>query len=68
MQAKRTDGGYVFHGGCNGCTQPLHICPKCQYMEPNWELPCMNPEANEKRQQKQEMKKRAYQAEREALK
>lgn len=42
MKATRPDGGYVFHGGCGGCTQPLEICPACCYMGPNWSLPDQN--------------------------
>ena len=39
----RPDGGYIFHGGCHDCVQPLHRCPDCRYMEPNWDLPNLNP-------------------------
>lgn len=34
---------YHFHGGCEGCTNPLRMCPGCQYMEANWDLPDLNP-------------------------
>jgi len=37
---------YLFHGGCHGCTQQEHhgveFCVKCQYFEPNWDLPNYN--------------------------
>lgn len=60
MMATRPDGGYVFHGGCNGCTQPLHVCPTCQYMEPDWSLPDRNPVNAEREKEKQAMKDLAY--------
>jgi len=43
FKAIRPDGGYVFHGGCDGCTNLIRRCPGCMYMEPNWNLPDLNP-------------------------
>ena len=35
---------HIFHGGCHGCDNPLSVCPGCQYMLPNWNLPNLNTE------------------------
>ncbi len=43
MKAERPNGGYIFHGGCHGCTNPIQNCPDCRYMLPNWNLPDLNP-------------------------
>ena len=59
MKAARSDGGYIFHGGCNGCTQPLKVCPTCCYMEPDWSLPNKNPAAIKAANEREVMKKHA---------
>lgn len=53
--------GYLFHGGCIGCTNSLAICPACQYMEPNWSLPDLNPKTKNEKEKRELMKKLAYQ-------
>jgi hypothetical protein len=60
MEAKRYNGGYIFHGGCNGCTNHISICPGCMYMEPNWDLPDLNPVNIKKDKERQAMKALAY--------
>ena len=55
MKAQRPDGGYVFHGGCDGCTQPLSVCPTCCYMKPDWNLPDRNPISIKEEKEKQAM-------------
>lgn len=54
--------GYIFHGGCQGCNQPLRICPTCCYMEPNWDLPSRNPQDIEREAIKAEMIQKARHA------
>ena len=60
MKATRPNRGYIFHGGCDGCTNKLEVCPTCRYMEPNWNLPDMNPVHIEEVKEKQKMKDLAY--------
>ena len=55
MKAKRPGGGYIFHGGCDGCTQHMSVCPSCQYMEADWTLPDMNPAHETEKQEKHRM-------------
>lgn len=60
MKAKRPNGGYIFHGGCHGCTNPLSVCPGCMYMEPDWDLPDLNPAHERAHATRSKMKARAY--------
>lgn len=61
VKAQRPNGGYVFHGGCDGCPNDLSICPTCCYMEANWRLPSKNPVEIERDKKRAEMRRLAKQ-------
>lgn len=43
-KVSRVNGGYIFHGGCNGCEAPEDNsrCPGCRYFECDWNKPDLN--------------------------
>jgi len=54
---KKDDGnGFMFHGGCMGCTNDISVCPGCQYMEANWDLPDLNPVNIEEEERKDRLR------------
>jgi hypothetical protein len=67
FSAKRPNGQYVFHDGCDGCPNDLSICPSCCYMERNWDLPDRNPVNIAMERERWEMIKKAKAAARGVL-
>lgn len=66
-KATRPNGEYVFHGGCDGCTEPLQVCPGCKYMRPDWNLPDLNPAHIEQGKEKEAMIRKALSLRKEIL-
>lgn len=51
-----------FHGGCQGCTNELSVCPSCQYMNLKWNLPDKNPINAKHEKYLQELRSQANEA------
>lgn len=47
--------GFIFHGGCIGCENPLSVCPDCRYMLPDWNLPDKNTVSPEREKARKRM-------------
>lgn len=45
-----------FHGGCNGCSNELSICPDCMYFNCDWSLPDLNDKTKEQEDKKNKLR------------